>query len=59
MSKIAITDYFEKPSEEIDILGDLVGMQVGEDTEIGITIDSNCNHLNCFIDLIQTPISSK
>lgn len=35
MSKIAITDYFNEPgSIEKEILGDLVGMQVGEDTEI-------------------------
>ncbi len=41
MSKIAITDYFEKPSEEIDILGDLVGMQVGEDTEVLLVWHTN------------------
>lgn len=34
MSKIAITDYFTHPIEEIEILGDLVGMEVGEDTEV-------------------------
>lgn len=35
MSKIAITDYFTSPSkEEKDILGDLVGTEVNEDTEI-------------------------
>lgn len=35
MSKIAITDYFDHPSEtEKEILGDLVGMEMGEDTEV-------------------------
>lgn len=34
MSKIAITDYFTKPEEEFEILGDLVGMEVAEDTEV-------------------------
>ena len=34
MSKVAITDYFETPNEEIEILGDLVGMEVAEDTEV-------------------------
>ncbi len=35
MSKIAITDYFTEPgSEEIAILGDLVGTEVNEDTEV-------------------------
>ncbi|MBI1305686.1 MAG: lactate dehydrogenase [Bacteroidetes bacterium] len=35
MSKIAITDYFTSPSrEEVSVLGDLVGMEVGEDTEV-------------------------
>lgn len=35
MSKIAITDYFDKPGEEeVSILGNLVGTDVGEDTEV-------------------------
>lgn len=34
MSKIAITDYFLKPAEETEILGNLVGMDVGKDTEV-------------------------
>lgn len=34
MSVIAITDYFSKPEEELAILGDLVGTEVGEDTEV-------------------------
>ena len=34
MSKIAITDYFDFPAEEAEILGDLVGMEVGADTEV-------------------------
>lgn len=34
MSKIAITDYFLKPDEEIEILGDLVGTEVNADTEV-------------------------
>jgi D-3-phosphoglycerate dehydrogenase len=34
MSIIAITDYFTFAQEEKEILGDLVGTQVGEDTEI-------------------------
>lgn len=34
MSKIAITDYFEAPEEEKEILGDLVGMNVNSDTEV-------------------------
>ena len=35
MSKIAITDYFDKPGpEELDVLGDLVGTEVAEDTEV-------------------------
>ncbi len=34
MSKIAITDYFDVPEEEAEILGDLVGTKVGEDTEV-------------------------
>ena len=34
MSKIAITDYFNEPVNEIEILGDLVSTKVGEDTEV-------------------------
>lgn len=34
MSIIAITDYFDSPQEEREILGDLVGTEVGEDTEV-------------------------
>lgn len=34
MSKIAITDYFDQPLEELAILGDLVGTEVGPDTEV-------------------------
>jgi len=35
MSKIAITDYFDKPGkEELGVLGDLVGTEVGRDTEV-------------------------
>lgn len=34
MSKIAITDYINDPSIERSILGDLVGNEVGEDTEV-------------------------
>ena len=35
MSRIAITDYFEEPGpEELEVLGDLVGMDVDEDTEV-------------------------
>lgn len=34
MSKIAITDYFSSPDIEQEILGDLVGMEVAEDTEV-------------------------
>ena len=34
MSKIAITDYFDRPVEELEILGDLVGTEVGDDTEV-------------------------
>lgn len=34
MSKIAITDYFDAPQEEFEILGNLVGTQVGAETEV-------------------------
>jgi len=34
MSKIAITDYFEFAEEEKEILGDLVGTEINDDTEI-------------------------
>jgi phosphoglycerate dehydrogenase-like enzyme len=34
MSKIAITDYYPFPEEEKEVLGDLVGTEVGEDTEV-------------------------
>ena len=34
MSKIAITDYFSKAVEEAEVLGELVGTEVGEDTEV-------------------------
>ena len=35
MSKIAITDYFNKPGEEeLSVLGDLVGTEVTSDTEV-------------------------
>lgn len=43
MSKIAITDYFESPAEEAEILGDLVGMEVGEDTEVLIVWHEHIN----------------
>lgn len=45
MSKIAITDYIESLSFEREVLGDLVGMDVGDDTEVLMvwhkTIDKN------------------
>lgn len=34
MSKIAITDYYPYPVEEKEVLGNLVGTEVGEDTEV-------------------------
>jgi len=34
MAKIAITDYFSSPDLEKEILGDLVGVSVNEDTEV-------------------------
>ncbi len=34
MSRIAITDYFKEPDIEREILGDLVGMKSGPDTEV-------------------------
>ncbi|CAN0223642.1 unnamed protein product, partial [Chrysoparadoxa australica] len=35
MSKIAITDYFSKPSSnEVEILGDLIGTDITEETEV-------------------------
>ena len=34
MSRIAITDYFKEPHIEREILGDLVGMEPGPDTEV-------------------------
>ena len=34
MSIIAITDHFLEPAEEIEILGNLVGMDVGKNTEV-------------------------
>ncbi len=34
MSRIAITDYFKEPDIEREILGDLVGMEPGPDTEV-------------------------
>lgn len=35
MSRIAITDHFTEPGkEELSVLGDLVGTEVGEDTEV-------------------------
>jgi lactate dehydrogenase-like 2-hydroxyacid dehydrogenase len=34
MSKIAITDYFVQPDLETEVLGDLVGTEVGNDTEV-------------------------
>ena len=35
MSRIAITDHFNEPGkEELSVLGDLVGTEVGEDTEV-------------------------
>ncbi len=34
MSKIAITDYFDSPQEEKEILGDLVGTNVDTNTEV-------------------------
>ena len=34
MSKIAITDYYSFPQEEKEVLGDLVGTEVSEDTEV-------------------------
>ncbi len=34
MSKITITDYISTPDLEVEILGDLVGNEVGEDTEV-------------------------
>jgi D-3-phosphoglycerate dehydrogenase len=34
MSIIAITDHFLKPANEIEVLGNLVGMGIGKDTEV-------------------------
>lgn len=34
MSVIAITDHFHEPTDEKEILGDLVGMVIGEDTKV-------------------------
>lgn len=34
MAKIAITDYFSAPQEELEILGDLIGTNIDEDTEV-------------------------
>ena len=43
MSKIAITDYFPFPQEEKEILGELVGMEVAEDTEVLIVWHEHIN----------------
>lgn len=34
MSVIAITDHFPEPADEKEVLGDLVGMEIGEDTKV-------------------------
>lgn len=43
MSIIAITDYFSSPVEEAEVLGDLVGMSVDEDTEVLIVWHKHIN----------------
>ncbi|RNC86064.1 MAG: hypothetical protein ED557_04645 [Balneola sp.] len=43
MSKIAITDYFDNADFESEILGDLVGMEIGEDTEVLLVWHTHVN----------------
>ena len=43
MSKIAITDYFTKPEEEQDVLGDLVGVDIEENTEVLLVWHAHIN----------------
>ncbi len=43
MSKIAITDYFDSPQEEKEILGDLVGVEINENTEVLLVWHKNIN----------------
>jgi D-3-phosphoglycerate dehydrogenase len=47
MSVIAITDYFTEPTEEKEILGDLVGMDVKEDTKVLLVWHEQINEEYC------------
>lgn len=42
-SKVAITDYFDTPKEEREVLGDNVGMEIGKDTEVLLVWHSHIN----------------
>lgn len=43
MSRVAITDYFDSPREESEVLGDMVGTEVGEDTEVLLVWHTHIN----------------
>jgi D-3-phosphoglycerate dehydrogenase len=44
MSKIAITDYIDNPDLEIEVLGDLVGNEVAEETEVLLVWHDKIDH---------------
>lgn len=48
MSIIAITDYFTEPgAEEVSVLGELIGMEVNEDTEVLMVWHAQINEEYC------------
>ena len=54
MSKIAITDYIDVPDIEREILGDLVGYDIGPDTERGSVLKGETDYKSSYVLLFQT-----